>query len=310
MTKMQASISSRNVKSAAGLGIVALMCLAVSAGHIAAARRPSDPGSAAESVTRVEVALDASADAALITREGETRDALGFPVGVKRAGHHVVDGFENAEYDEVTELDSAGNVESVTQFDSKGRLLGAVRVDAAPVTGLRVAQDGAVKSAQRSVVAAGLAVGTPTSTEADQATGGWTVHWTRTQDGVRVRGDETRVQVWPDGRIQSVARSEHDLAAAPASRIGSATARQIAGANLDRWFAGRNSGYTIQKVDLEWVGPNAAFDPARINGVEAPYRLAWVTEVKPSGDAANDVWLMSLFVDAGDGTVIGGDFVE
>ena len=71
----------------------------------------------------MEVPLDANADAVLIAREGKTRDALGFPVGARRIGHHVLDGFENAEYDEVTELDSAGNVQSVTQFDSKGRLL-------------------------------------------------------------------------------------------------------------------------------------------------------------------------------------------
>lgn len=311
MTYMQAPTSSNNVKSAAAVGIVALMCLAVSAGHIAAAPRSAVSDSAApRPAARVEVPLDANADAVLIAREGKTRDALGFPVGFKRIGQHVLDGFENAEYDEVTELDSAGNVQSVTQFDSKGRLLGAVRVGPAPALGLRLTQDGAVRSAQRSALAAGLAVGTPTSTEADQATGGWTVHWARTQGGVRVRGDETRAQVWPDGRIQSVARTEHDLAAAPVSRSGSATARQIAGANLERWFAGRNSGYTIQKVDLEWVGPNAAFDPAGVGAAEAPYRLAWVTEVKPSGDAANAVWLMSLFVDAGDGTIIGGDFVE
>ena len=308
---MQTSNSSKIVKSAAAVGIVALMCAAVSAGHIAAAPRLPDSNSAPpELATRVEVALDASADAVLIAREGRTRDALGFPVGVKRIGHHVIDGFENAEYDEVTELDSAGNLESVIQFDSKGRLRGAVRVGPAPAPGPRLTQAGAVRSAQKSALAAGLAVGAPTSTEADQATGGWTVHWARTQNGVRVRGDETRAQVWPDGRIQSVARAEHDLAAAPVSRISSDTARQVSGANLERWFAGRNSGYTIQKLDLEWVGPNAAFDPAGIGAAEAPYRLAWVAEVKPSGDAANAVWLMSLFVDAGDGTIIGGDFVE
>ncbi len=287
------------------------MCVAVSAGRIEAApRSPDSPGETIGNPSRVEAALDANTDAVLLAREGLAREALGFPVGVKRVGRHVLDGFEDAEYDEVTELDSAGDVESVTQFDSKGRLRAAVRLDAAPAAGLRITQDSAVRSAQKSVLAAGLGVGTPTSTEADQATGGWTVHWARTQDGVRVRGDETRVQVWPDGRIESVARAEHELAAAPLSSIPSETARQIAATNLNRWFAGRNSGYAIQKLDLEWVGPNAAFDPAGISASEAPYRLAWVSEVKPSGDAANYVWLMSIFIDAGDGTIIGGDFVE
>ena len=307
---MKPLIGSTNVKLAAGMGVVA-MCLVISAGHIAAARSSSDAsGAVIGSPARVEAALDADATAALLAREGKTRSALGFPIGVSRVGHHVQDGFESAQYDEVTELDSAGRVESVTQFDSKGRLRSAVRLDVGPATGARVAQDVAVKSAQSSALAAGLAIGIPTSTDADQATRGWTVHWARTQGGVRVRGDETRVQVWPDGSIESVARVEHDLAVAPTNRLSSDAARQIASANLNRWFAGRNSGYAIQKLDLEWVGPNAAFEPSRIGAAEASYRLAWVTQVKPSGDAANDVWLLRLFVDAGDGTIIGGDFVE
>ena len=213
---MKPLIGSTNVKLAAGMGVVA-MCLVISAGHIAAARSSSDAsGAVIGSPARVEAALDADATAALLAREGKTRSALGFPIGVSRVGHHVQDGFESAQYDEVTELDSAGRVESVTQFDSKGRLRSAVRLDVGPATGARVAQDVAVKSAQSSALAAGLAIGIPTSTDADQATRGWTVHWARTQGGVRVRGDETRVQVWPDGSIESVARVEHDLAIAGA----------------------------------------------------------------------------------------------
>ncbi|MGD0861762.1 MAG: hypothetical protein ABSA21_03255 [Candidatus Limnocylindrales bacterium] len=307
---MRLSGTAVNVKWAAGTAAVAV-CLIASAGHIAAAPQFSGSEHAGLGTpTRVETALAADADTALFAREVETRDALGFPVGVKRIGRHVLDGFEHAEYDEVTEVDSAGKVQAVTQFDSRGHLRAAVRLDAAPASKSRVTRDGAVRSAQKSARAAGLDIGTPTSTQADQATGGWTVHWARMQAGVRVRGDETRVQVWPDGRIQSVARAEHDLAAAPVQRIGSDAARQVASANLDSWSAGRNSGYAIQNVYLEWVGPNAAFDPDRATADEAPYRLAWVAEVKPFGDAANYAWLISLFIDAGDGSIIGGDLVE
>ena len=84
----------------------------------------------------------------------------------------------------------------------------------------------------------------------------------------------------------------------------------MASATVDQWFAGRNSGHTIQGMDLEWVEPNGAFDPARITDSAQPYRLAWVANVKPTGAAANYVWLMTLYVDAGDGSIIGGDVVE
>lgn len=299
-----------SVKSVAATAAI-VTCLVVTAGQLAAAPRPTGPSGPdlLGNPTRVETALDAGSGAAVLAREGKTRDALGFPVGVKRVGKHVRDGFEQVEYDEVTETDFAGRVTAVTQFDTKGRLRAAVRLDSPPRGGLKVTLDGAVRSAQRSALAAGLTVETPSTSDADQAAGGWTIHWARVQDGVPVRGDETRVQVWPDGRIQSVAHIEHDLAAAT-QRIGLAGARQVASSNLDRWFASRNSGYTIQSLSLEWVEPNAAFDPTRTTSAAAPYRLAWVADVKPTGDAANYMWLITLFVDAADGTIIGGDFVE
>jgi hypothetical protein len=63
-------------------------------------------------------------------------------------------------------------------------------------------------------------------------------------------------------------------------------------------------------MDLEWVGPNAAFDPSKLDATPAPYRLAWVANVKPSGPVAQSVRLITLYIDAGDGTVLGGDVVE
>ncbi|MGD0017623.1 MAG: hypothetical protein ABSD62_00015 [Candidatus Limnocylindrales bacterium] len=306
------SLDSRSsIKSAAGTAAI-VACLVVTAGQLTAAPRPdrSSNQDLLGNPTRVETALDASSSAAVLAQAGKTRDALGFPVGVKRAGKHVQNGFEQAEYDEVSETDSAGRVTSLTQFDMNRRLRAAVRLDSPPREGPKVTRDVAIHAAQRSALAAGLTVGVPSTTDADEATGGWTVHWARVKDGVRVRGDETRIHVWPDGRIQSVARVEHDLAVAPSQRIGLAGATRVAVGNLDRWFANRSSGYAIQDVALQWVEPNGAFDPSRITSTPAPYRLAWVADVKPSGEASNYMWLMSLFVDAADGTIIGGDFVE
>jgi hypothetical protein len=265
---------------------------------------------AVDEPTRFETALDANSEAVVLARASKTRDALGFPVGAKHTSKHVRDGFEHAEYDEVSEVDTAGRVTSVTQFDAQGQLRAAVRLDSGPRAGLNVTREAAIQSAQRSAVAAGLAVDTPSAVDVDEANGGWTISWARKQDGVRVLGDETRVHLWSDGRIQSLARVTHDLASPPDRRISSDQARQVASATVDQWFAGRNSDHTIQSMDLEWVGPNGAFDPARITDSPQPYRLAWVANVKPTGAAASYVWLMTLYVDAGDGSIIGGDVVE
>jgi hypothetical protein len=79
---------------------------------------------------------------------------------------------------------------------------------------------------------------------------------------------------------------------------------------MDTWFGGTDSAYVVDSMDVEWVGPNAAFDATKVGAAPQPYRLAWVANVKPTGSAAGAVQLITLYLDAGDGTVIGGDVVE
>jgi hypothetical protein len=246
----------------------------------------------------------------VLARSSKTTAQLGFPVGVARTAKHVRDGFENAEYDEVAELNAAGRVIALTQFDASGALRLAARLDNPRLTGPKITDEQAARAAQRSALAAGLAVGQPTATEADTATGGWIAHWARFSNGIPVRGDETRVLIWPDGRTQSVARVEHNLAPAPAQPLARDKASEVATRNLDHWFAGRKSGYAMAGLSLEWVEPNAAFDPSRLGATSSSYRLAWVVQAKPAGDAAAYMWLMTLYIDASNGSLIGGDFVE
>ena len=66
----------------------------------------------------------------------------------------------------------------------------------------------------------------------------------------------------------------------------------------------------MQGMDVEWVGPNAMFEPSKVGAAPGPYRLAWVANIKPSGPASEYVRLITLYVDAGNGAVIGGDIVE
>jgi hypothetical protein len=246
----------------------------------------------------------------VFNRAVRARDALGFPVGTKRTGKHVRDSYRPTDYDEVEEVDGAGRTLALTQFDPAGRLISAVRFDQPAASAPKVDRNAATSAAIRGVSASGVAAAGRYEADANPVLGGWDVHWDRSQDGFKVRGDETRVHVRSDGRIQSVAHVEHQLAAAPGQRLGIDDARKVVDGQFDRWFAGRGSGHEVQQMNLEWVAPNAAFDAARLSAPAAPYRLAWVANVKPSGVAADYVSLVTLYVDAGDGTVLGGDVVE
>jgi len=259
-------------------------------------------------VTATVINADDSPD--VFRRAASARDAFGFPAGPKRTGKHVHDTNRPTDYDEVEEIDSTGQPLALTQFDPTGRLVSAMRFDRPSATSAKVDKDAATKSATRGLSASGVAVAGQYQADANPVLGGWDVHWDRTQDGVKVRGDETRVHLWADGRIQSVAHVEHPLAAAPAQRLGIDDAKKVVNGQFDRWFAGRASGYAVQQVSLEWVGPNAAFDAGKLSAAPAPYRLAWVANVKPSGVAADYVSLVTVYVDAADGTILGGDVVE
>lgn len=316
MNKMSAAISTSAIKSFLAT-VTVVSCLAMSAGQLTAASSTnggSGPavGEAARAAQPLvtETILNADDSSEVFARASAARAALGFPPGSKSAGRHVHDGLQNSDYDEVTEVDAAGQTIAMAQFDAAGRLLAALRFDSPSGSAPAVTGDAAAKTAQRGLAASGVAVSGQARVDLNPTAGGWDVHWERSQDGFAVRGDETRVHVWQDGRIQSVARVEHPLAAAPTRRLGQADAQQAVIRQVDKWFAGKDYGYAVGGLDLEWVGPNAAFDSSKVGTAPAPYRLAWVANVKPSGSASTYVQLITLYVDAGDGTVIGGDIVE
>jgi hypothetical protein len=246
----------------------------------------------------------------LFARADKVRDGLSFPPGSRRLGRHVRDGFQNLEYDEIEELDAAGRPMSLTQFDGSGRLVTAVRFDRPGLSGTRTTADSATKTAQRTLGQLGVPTAGRPQAEADAVDGGWDVHWDRVVNGRAVRGDETRVRLRSDGRIGSLAVVEHKLAAAPARPIAAADARSIAIRQVDQWFGSAGIDYTISTGELQWVGPNGAFDTRKANEAGAPYRLAWVANVKPKGESSEYVRLVTLFIDSGDGSIIGGDVVE
>ena len=312
---MSAVSTSAKIKSSLAVGALVLS-LAASTGQLTAAsftgggNDESAVSAAVAAKKTTETPIYADDKPEVFARAGAARDSLGFPKGATRTGRHVHDGNQNTDYDEVDEVDAGGHPVALTQHDSKGRLVTAVRFDMPAGLSTKVNGDQAATAARTRLVQAGLTPVGQARVDENPAANGWDIHWDRSEAGYRVRGDETAAHVWQDGRVQSVAHVEHDLAAAPANPLVRAKAQDAVARQFDSWFAGRNSGYTVQAMNLEWVGPNATFDTAKLGAAPAPYRLAWVADVKPSGSAAEVVRLITLYVDAGDGTVIGGDVVE
>jgi hypothetical protein len=305
---MSVSIVRTGLKGVGLAGAIAA-AVVVTSGLAAAAPPAGEMPDVGSGPARVEIALSGDAEARLLARHGQIRDALGFPTGKHRGAWHVRDGFNHAEFDEVTEVAAGGEVLSVTQFDARGLRL-AVRLDKPAASRLSLKQDRAVKAAEQAVRRAGLPLGPVAVAETDTVGGGLVVRWARTEDGVPVRGDEVRVGVRPDGRIASVSRVDHDLAAPARRSIGSARAIEIGRTILAEWSGQSESEYEIQGATLEWVEPNGIFDPERIGSTAGPYRQAWVVVAKPTGVATEHLNLLALFIDAVDGSLIGGDTVQ
>jgi hypothetical protein len=316
-------VSTKTFSSAASrpaLATIALAAgvLAMSAGLTAAAPPPA-PSSTEGAVTarRVVVAADEvtrpiTADEApgLFARAAAVRDALGFRVGSTRGGKHVVDRSHGDEYDAVSETDASGGTLSEVRFGAGGRFEVAVRLDRIGMVDRGITPAKAAVLARKSLASLALAPAGAEAVASDEVQGGWQIHWARTQRGVAVRGDETRVHVRADGSIGSVTSVEHELAPEPARRLARDAAFRVAEARGVSWFAGTESGYRIESATIQWVEPNGLFDPAVPMEGAGPYRLAWVVNVKPTGPAALSVALITLFVDAGTGSVIGGDVVQ
>ena len=299
------------------LGILATSSGIAAAGPTGAADgRTGDPAAREASAIRASSAGAVSwtitpADApGVFARAAAVREALGFPSRASTTGRHVRDGALATEYDAVDDVDGAGAPIAEFRFASDGRLEAAVRLDTARVDGRRPTASVALVAARRGLAAVAISPAGSETVEADSFQGGWQIHWGRAQRGIPVRGDETRVHVRADGFLGSVTWIEHQLAPEPGRRIGRDAARGAVAARGDAWFAGTQSGYRLDDASLQWVAPNGLFDATASLVSSVPYRLAWVVNVKPTGPAALSVSLITVFVDAGDGSVIGGDVVE
>ena len=235
--------------------------------------------------------------------------ALGIPSNSHRATR-LDDKFEHRTYDEVSSVDGTGREVAISRFDLDGTVSMVVALGWQPRAGRAVDAPGAARSAIAVARAAGLAIVGQPNVRASAGAGGWSIAWQRRVDGIPVRGDGVRVSLWPDGSFHGLTRSERPLATAPARSLTPAAARAIAAGLAATRLGAAVAEARIAGAEQAWLAPNDMFGSARLDAPAATLRLAWVVRFETSGALAERLRQLELWIDAGDGTVLGGDVVE
>ncbi len=235
--------------------------------------------------------------------------ALGVPVGTGAHVTRVNDRFSGAVFDEVVTTDARGQRLGIVRMDRDGRVAMAVRVGWRATTAARV--DAATARA-RAVALAGTSgiggAGTPTVSAATD--GGWRVTWERAVGGVPVPGDGSTVTLFADGTFHAAARRERRLAEAPAQRLAEAAAERIGRERLASLLGPASGEARIVQSRLAWVAPNGTFDESAPDAPDPVLRLAWVVEVRTVAPLSERLRALELYLDAGDGTLLGGDLLR
>lgn len=272
------------------------------------------PGSAADPFVaggRSTRPLAAPADH-LARAEGRAK-ALTAALGIPGASHRAIrldDKLEHRTYDEVTSFDGRGREVALSRFELDGTVAMAVALGWQPGTGRAVDAAGAARSAVAVARAAGLAVGGQPAARTSAGSGGWSVTWTRRVDGVPVRGDGVRILLWPDGSFHGLTRSDRPLAMAPSRSITAAEARAAAGTLAARLFGAANTEARIVAIERAWIAPNDTFEPAAPDAPAATLRLAWIVRFESHGALAERLRQAEVWIDVGNGNLLGGDVVE
>lgn len=273
--------------------------------------RPGEAGDryrAGEPVT-VRSALPSDEAAGTRHRALALARALGIPVGTGTLEARVVDRFERAVLDEVVTTDGRGRRLGIVRTDARGRLSMAVRLGWRDAGGRRIGPEAAARRATALVRAAGLAVpGRPVVTAT--ADRGWRATWGRVVDGVAVVGDGVTVTLFADGTVHAVARRERATAARPATLLAEPEARTLARGRLGKLLGPAADQAKVVGARLAWVAPNDTFDGRAPDAPDPVLRLAWVVEARSVAPLADRLRALELYLDAGDGRLLGGDLLR
>ncbi len=235
---------------------------------------------------------------------------LGVPTGMRVETTRVADRFAGTVSDEVATFDERGQRLGLVRMDLNGRLAAAVRFGWPDASARKVSGPAAIVRATALAGGVGLAIaGTPeVATDVD---GGWRVTWPRFVGGVAVPGDGVAVTLFADGTFHAAARQERALAPAPLVTISRGTAERLAGDRLAALLGPTDSGSSrIVKARLAWIAPNDTFDGRGPDAPDTVLRLAWIVEARTSGPLAERLRALELYLDASDGSLLGGDLLR
>ncbi len=286
----------------AGLTIAGLLSMGGSASQAA------DPFVAGGRSTRLLPA--AEDDLARARARGQSlAAALGMP-GVSQRVQRLNDLFEHRTYDEITSVDATGRDVAITRVDLDGTVAMAVSLGWHGTVGRDVDGPAAANRAAALARAAGLSPSGRPSVRSSAGAGGWSVSWQRSVNGVPVRGDGVRIALWPDGTFHGLTRTERPLAAAPAQPIDAAAARVAAETVVAAAIDGFRTGLRVTAIQQVWVAPNDTFGGPRLDAPADTLRLAWAIRYDAQGTLAERLRSVEVWIDAGDGRLLGGDALE
>lgn len=235
--------------------------------------------------------------------------ALGLPVASAKATR-VADVFDHRTYDEVTAVDAHGMDVALSRFDLDGSVAMALALGWHANAGRGL--DGPAAAARAAAVAraAGLDPAGAARARESAGAGGWSVSWARVVDSVAVRGDGLRVALWPDGTFHALTRTERALAAPPDARLQPSAARAAAVAVVAGRLGSAAADLVAAGPDLAWIAPNDALGGPRLDAPGETLRLAWIVRFDAHGALADRLRAVEVWIDAGDGRLLGGDVAE
>jgi hypothetical protein len=252
-----------------------------------------------------------AADAATVRgRAIDHARALGLPTGARARATRVVDRYGGQALDEVVVRDAAGTRRAIVRMRPDGRLVAAVRLGWHGRGGVAIGPEQAATRAADTARIAALAVeGSPRVVR--DVDGGWRATWTRTANGRPVLGDGASVTLFADGTLHAVAERRRDLAPEPVVRLARGAAERLAREQLATLLGPADAELaTVVGLDLAWVAPNDTFNAAAPDAPAPVLRLAWVARARTHGTLVERLHALELYLDAGDGALLGGDLLR
>jgi hypothetical protein len=297
-------------------GVLVPVALAV-AGVALLAGGPAGPipGAAGDRYRAGEPAVDRRAlpadDVATVRARGLAHArALGLPTGSRARATRVVDRFAGHALDEVVISDEAGERLAIVRMQPDGHLVAAVRLGWRARDGAAIDQGRASARAAAAARSAGLGVGAQPAVARD-VDGGWRATWGRSADGIAVLGDGASVTLFADGTLHAVAERRRPLAPEPAAILDREKVERLARERLATLLGDADAAQaTIVDLDLAWVAPNDTFDAAAPDAPDPVLRLAWVARARTHGALVERLRALELYLDAGDGALLGGDLLR